>query len=178
MILLLVFGVWYFYEQYRMAESDFMLDGILLFFIAVCGICFYGWSVIKDRQQYALTKRINSYFTTILGFIILLSNLCFQDNRMNSESLIKGFYDGGFNGFMVDFKKNGSYVMANGSGLGQSYFYGVYSIKDSVITLDTSNIDNCIKTTTLLIQKRKYYNQVQVDSAVVSKKNKLYRSSR
>ena len=42
--------------------------------------------------------------------------------------------------------------MANGSGLGQSYFYGKYSIKDSIITLDKSNIDKVIRTNKLVIR--------------------------
>jgi hypothetical protein len=47
--------------------------------------------------------------------------------------------------------------MANGSGLGQSYFYGKYTLKDSIITIDKSSIDNCIKTNKLVIRTESYY---------------------
>ena len=71
----------------------------------------------------------------------------------------------------MDFKTDGNYVMANGSGLGQSYFYGTYSIKDSVITLDKSNIDNCIKTNKLVIRTENYYPK---DSTDLIKSNANY----
>eukprot|EP01136_Pigoraptor_vietnamica_P005433 Opistho-1_new@37055 len=94
-----------------------------------------------------------------------------QDSKRNSPTLISGFYDGGFNGFSVDFKTDGNYVMANGSGLGQSCFYGTYSIKDSVITLDKSNIDNCINTNKLVIRTENYYPK---DSTDLIKSNANY----
>ena len=91
-------------------------------------------------------------------FILINIGLFFhQDSKTNSPSLITGFNDGGFNGFSVDFKKNGTYIMANGSGLGQSYFYGKYSLRDSIITIDKSGIDNCIKSNQLVIRTEQYY---------------------
>jgi hypothetical protein len=108
--------------------------------------------------------------TTLIGLVLILSNIglfYILDSRTNAPTLLKGFYDGGFNRFMVDFNKNGNYVMANGSGLGQSYFYGSYSIQDSVIILNVSNIDNCIKTNTLLVQKYQGYDSVSNDSSLI-----------
>ena len=162
-VLLLGFGLWYFCELYIMAKNDFMFDGLLLIFIATCGIGIYMWTVIKDFQEYYIAKDISSYSATVVGFVLFLINLglfCFQDIRMNSASLINGYYDGGFNGFRVDFKKDGRYVMANGSGLGQSYFYGTYIIKDSIISLDVSNVDNCIKTNILIVRRIKEYGMI------------------
>ena len=99
---------------------------------------------------------------TTVGLVFILTNFAlsyYQDCKTNSPTLISGFYDGGFNGFSVDFKTDGNYVMANGSGLGQSYFYGTYTLKDSIITIDKSYIDNCIKTNTLVIRTEQYFIQ-------------------
>lgn len=90
---------------------------------------------------------------TGLSFIMIIIVLhLYQDNKINSSTLIRAFYDGDYNGFSIDLKENGNYIMANGSGLGQSYFYGKYSIKDSIITLDKSNIDKVIRTNKLVIR--------------------------
>ena len=75
-----------------------------------------------------------------------------------------GFNDGGFNNFSVDFKTDGNYLMANGTGLGQRYFYGKYSLKDSIITIDKSNIDKCIKTNKLIIRSEQYYLPLDTNS--------------
>lgn len=110
---------------------------------------------------------MTSYLPTFVGLLFILINIAlffYQDSKTNSPSLITGFNDGGFNGFSVDFKTNGTYIMANGSGLGQSYFYGKYSLKDSIITIDKSDIDNCIKSNRLVIRTEQYYLPLDINS--------------
>lgn len=103
---------------------------------------------------------------TFIGALLILINIglfYYLDNKKNSPSLIRGFNDGGFNGFLVDFKTDGSYVMANGSGLGQTYFYGKYTINDSIITIDKYEIDNCIKSNKLVIRTENFYPKDSLD---------------
>jgi hypothetical protein len=152
---LIVLGTWFFYELYGTFHEDFFFDGLTLFVIATIGITLLIWTIYIDVREFKESKKYTSYLPSIFGLAIVLINYGLyrrQDNRMNSPSLISGFNDGGYNGFSVDFKKDGSYVMANGSGLGQSYFYGKYSLNDSIITIDKHNIDNCIKTNRLVIR--------------------------
>lgn len=158
--LLTFLGSWFAYKLYQTAHEDFFLDGIILLFVAVVGLIVFIWTVRKDSKDYGASKEFISYLPTSIGSLFILANIglfLYQDSKLNSPTLIRGFYDGGFNGFSVDFKMDGSYVMANGSGLGQSYFYGKYSLNDSIITIDKSNIDNCIKTNTLVIRTQQYY---------------------
>jgi hypothetical protein len=159
-ILLIVFGTFFFYKLYQTGQNDFFLDGIILFIVAFLGILVFIWTIRKDKKEFKTSRRVTSYLPTIVGALLITANILlfyYQDHKINSPTLLKGFNDGGFNGFSVDFKVNGNYVMANGSGLGQSYFYGTYSIKDSIITLDKSNIDSCIKTNKLVIRNENYY---------------------
>ena len=161
-ILLTIFGTWFAYKLYKTAQDDFFLDGIILLLIGGVGLLILLWTIRKDFKEYKLTQQLTSYFPTFIGLLFILLNVSlfyYQDIKTNSPTLISGFYDGGFNGFSVDFKTDGNYVMANGSGLGQSYFYGKYSLKDSIITIDKSNIDNCIKTNKLVIRTEQYYYQ-------------------
>lgn len=165
-ILLTIFGTWFAYKLYRTTQDDFFLDGIILLVIAFVGLLIFIWTIVKDRKEFKTTQKLTSFFPTSVGLLFIFTNIAlfyYQDSKTNSPTLISGFYDGGFNGFSVDFKTDGNYVMANGSGLGQSYFYGTYSIRDSIITIDKSNIDNCIKTNKLVIRTENYYQKDSVD---------------
>lgn len=159
-ILLTIFGTLFAYKLYQTAQDDFFLDGIILLLIALIGLSIFIWTIFKDSKEFKTSRKITSYVPTSIGLLFILINIglfYYQDSKTNSPTLIRGFYDGGFNGFSVDFKTDGKYVMANGSGLGQSYFYGTYTLKDSIITIDKSNIDNCIKTNTLVIRTEQYF---------------------
>lgn len=159
---LIILGSWFAYKLHKSSEGDFFGDGFVLLFIGLVGLFFFIRTIFRDTREYKLTKSITDYIPTIIGlcFIMLISGIYYyQYKRDNAPTLLRAFYDGGHNGFSIDFKANGEYIMANGSGLGQNYFYGTYVIADSVITLDTKNIDNVIKSDILLISTSKYYLQ-------------------
>jgi len=173
-ILLTIFGTWFTYKLFKSAEDDFIFDCFVFPFLGIFGLSIFIWTVRKDQKEFYTSRNWTSYLPTTIGLLFIMANITLfyhQDSKRNSPTLISGFYDGGFNGFSVDFKTDGNYVMANGSGLGQSYFYGTYSIKDSVITLDKSNIDNCIKTNKLVIRTENYYLK---DSTDLIKSNANY----
>jgi hypothetical protein len=157
----LLVGAWFFYKLYQTFHKDFIFDGLILFVTAFIGLSLLIWSFYIDIREFKETKKYTSFLPTVVGFIIVSINsglYLHLDARFNSPTLISGFYDGGFNGFSVDFKKDGSYVMANGSALGQSYFYGKYTINDSVITIDKSQIDGCITVNKLVIRSANFLN--------------------
>ena len=165
-ILLIIFGTWFTYKLYQTAQNDFFLDGIILLVIVFVGLLIFIWTISKDRKEFKASQKLTSYLPTSIGLLFILTNVSlfyYQDSKTNSPTLISGFYDGGYNGFSVDFKIDGNYVMANGSGLGQSYFYGTYTLQDSIITIDKSSINNCIKTNKLVIRTEGYYQKDSVD---------------
>ncbi|HXH99587.1 MAG TPA: hypothetical protein VNI52_04915 [Sphingobacteriaceae bacterium] len=164
-ILLTIFGIWFTVKLYKSAENDFIFDGFVFLFIGIVGLSIFIWTIFKDLKEFKTSRKLKSYLPTFIGLIFILANIglfYYQENKANLPTLISGFNDGGFNGFSVDFKTDGTYVMANGSGLGQSYFYGTYTLKDS-ITLDKSNIDNCIRTNKLVIRNESYFQKDSVE---------------
>lgn len=61
--------------------------------------------------------------------------------RDNSPVIIQAGYDGGYNGAWFDFRKDGTYKFVNSGGVGATIFRGKYTIRDSIITLDKSNLE-------------------------------------
>ncbi len=168
------FGIWYTYKLYKSFEEDFLFDSLVFLFIGFWGLSIFIWTVRKDRNEFNVTRKLISYLPASIGLLFILINIAlfyYQESKRNSPTLISGFNDGGFNGFSVDFKKDGNYIMANGSGLGQSYFYGSYSLIDSIIVIDKSSIDNCIKSNKLVIRTENYF---QKDSLDLLKSNANY----
>jgi len=159
-IYLTILGTLLAWEQYKSSEGGSVFEGIIILIIGLVGLLFLIWTIIKDYKEYVLTKKRTSYLPTFIGlaFITLILSIDFyQDRKMNAKSLLTGYYDGGFNGFSIDLKENGTYIMSNGSGLGESYFYGTYTIKDSIITIDKSSIDNVITSDRLVVRNSQYY---------------------
>jgi hypothetical protein len=153
-------GTWFVYKLYKSADETFIFDVFTFFFIGGLGFSFHIWTTFKDNEEYAISQDVTSYLPTFTGIIfigIIVSMTYFQDKKMNEPSLLTAFYDGGYNGFSIDLKKNGNYIMENGSGLGGSNFYGTYTISDSIVTLDKSNIDNIITTNKLVIRNTPYF---------------------
>jgi len=159
-ILLTILGIFFAYKLVKSSEGDFLFDGFIFLIIGVVGLSFLIWTIFKDYKEYNLTKKLTSYFPTFTGLFFIGLILCinfYQDKKINAKTLLSGFYDGGFNGFSIDLKENGNYIIANGSGLGQDYFYGTYTIKDSIITLDKSQIDNVITSNRLVVRNSQYF---------------------
>ena len=149
------FGSWFTYKLYKSATEDLIFDGIIFLIIGIVGLSIFIWTIRKDFQEYKQLKSLSSFLPTMTGliFIFIISGLhFFQKSKINSPTLISAYYDGDYNGFSIDLKENGNYIMASGSPLGQSYYYGTYTIKDSIVTLDKSNIGKVLTTEKLVIR--------------------------
>jgi hypothetical protein len=157
---LTIFGTWFAFKLDKSAEGDFFLDGFVFLFIGAFGLFFFVRTIFRNTKEYKLTRELVNFTPTIVGvcFIaLILSIYSYQYRRANAPTLLRASYDGGYNGFWIDFKVSGNYIMANGSGLGQSYFYGTFVIEDSIITLDKENIDNVITSKLLVVRNSKYF---------------------
>ena len=99
---------------------------------------------------------MTSYIPTLIGLLLIISIVGLQklkNHKMNAPSLLQAYYKGDLSGVDIDLKKDGNYIISNGGVGGINYFYGKYSIQDSIITLDKSSIDKVINTNTLVIRK-------------------------
>lgn len=55
-------------------------------------------------------------------------------------------------GVYADFKKDGTYIIKSGSWASRIHIYGIYNLRDSIIEIDTSNIDDVLISNRFLIK--------------------------
>ena len=155
LIIILGIGIFLTYKIYNFRFSTFIFDLIIFGGIAIIGIIYWLWSINKDLKQYKLTK--NKWFLsgTILGiiFFIITIGINWKNNSyFNKPTLIRGYYDGDFNGSGIDFKKDGTYILENHAMGFSDFFFGFYEIEENIITLDRKDIDNVIKSNKLEVK--------------------------
>ncbi|AZI55551.1 hypothetical protein EIB75_09955 [Epilithonimonas vandammei] len=162
---LLIIGFYYNFWVIQNADKEmvfqeFVYGGLILIFLILLGI-----SLRKDILKYKEAKNWKSFFPTIIGMTILLSFLASSlmlKIRDNSPVIIQAGYDGGFNGAWFDFRKDGTYKFANSGGIGADFFRGKYTLSDTIITLDKTEIDNVIKTNKLAIREIKNFDSTKI----------------
>lgn len=162
---LLIIGFYYNFWVIQNADKEmvfqeFVYGGLILIFLILLGI-----SLRKDILKYKEGKNWKSFFPTIIGMTILLSFLASSlvlKIRDNSPVIIQAGYDGGFNGAWFDFRKDGTYKFANSGGIGADFFRGKYTLSDTIITLDKTEIDNVIKTNKLAIREIKNFDSTKI----------------
>lgn len=145
LILILLVGGLVTYLTYKTKYQTFFFEVIIWCGLILIGIIVFLWTVIKDFQLFKTTKRFSAFELTLLCifFIALILTLERQiNNNFNKPTLLKAFYDGGYNGTGFDLKTDGTYIFDN-SAIGISdYFYGTYKIKGNKITMDRDKINN------------------------------------
>jgi hypothetical protein len=150
-----IIGGFILYKIIKDADNTSIVDGILLGGLILIYVWIFFANIHYDRKKYRLTFSKISFLPSIIGTILFLSFIITQlllDSRDSSKILLQANKDGGFNGCGFEFREDGSYKFFNGSGLGEDCFRGRYAIKDSIIMLDKSEIDNVIETNRLLIR--------------------------
>jgi hypothetical protein len=138
--------------------QSYQVDNILdTFYYIVFGgillITFYK-GIFSDIEKYKKTNSLKSYYVTFIGSLFLILNIAiysYFENKVNSPNLLKAQNHGVY----AYFKKNGKYLIKSGSWGGKKHFYGNYSIKDSVITVDRDYFDKVITTNKFVIRKIK-----------------------
>lgn len=154
---LIVIGFILIYKTYQFKYSSFFFDIIIFGVLSFLGFVLWIWSLYVDLKYYRKIK-IKRFLITSVSGVILISSVLILNWQINSifnkPSLIKGFYDGDFNGTSIDFKFDSTYIFDN-SAIGLSnYQHGTYKIVGNSITLDAKNIDNVIKTRHIEIKEK------------------------
>ena len=157
---MIILGLLFFYRLYLSYRELLIKDIIILFTIGILSLVFFLWTIRLDIREYKTTRLKNNFISTLIGFIMILINIGYyqyQNIKFKSPTLIKASNDGILGIYSLDLKVNGEFIITNSDFLNASYthFYGTYSIIDSIITLDKSNIDNVIKTKKLVIKSMK-----------------------
>lgn len=125
-----------FYFDYFPIYSIIILPFIYISFFAIFTVNF-----IKDFKAFQKSKRLMSFSATFLGLISLGLLYLFYlnlDYNLNKESVLTFEFSSNINGTRIDLKKDKTCVIYDYSDISGRYYYGNYTIIDSII--ETTNI--------------------------------------
>lgn len=132
---------------------DDLIHTVLIVLSVIISLVF----VYVDFKQYKRQRTIFNLISPSLTFIFI-AVLIITINHLNKQDksptimYASKFYNG-LNTISIDFRENSTYKCGNSSFMGDSYYSrGHYSIKDSIIYLDKSNLFGIIRTDKLLIK--------------------------
>ncbi|ASS48638.1 MAG: hypothetical protein A3D31_07215 [Candidatus Fluviicola riflensis] len=156
LIVIHFFGIWVINTIYQSFRETVIFDAFIQLILFIVSATAFVFIILKDLKEYRLTKKKSNLLPSACGILFILMALGligYQYNRLNSPSLLKAYWsDGDWNGGTLDLKQNGNYVYSAGSGLGQDFFYGTYSIMDNVILLDQSTFDGFLTSKKLILK--------------------------
>jgi hypothetical protein len=155
LIPLLTIGLFIDYVIVVDADSEFIFKGMMLGFVGIIFFILFLWVIYRDGKQYQKTSSKYSFIPTIAGVLLIISffiTTYVLSLRDQSPTLIHAGYDGGYNGAWFEFREDGTYKFANSGGIGAEYFRGTYTITDTIIMLDKTEIDNVIQSNLLAIR--------------------------
>lgn len=136
-------------------------------------LCFYR--IFKKEQrnssaQFKLIKYCLSILSVLTLIPIVLIYLHYQ-KKLNVPTLIEAQRHGVY----ADFKNDGTYIIKSGAWASRTHFYGHYILHDSIIQIDTSNLDKVLTSNRFLIkhanlEKEKYrpdYDRIETQEYLV-----------
>ena len=156
---------------YQFKYSTFIFDLIFFSGLVIIGLVFLIWSLFSDLKHFRAEKKIISLIPIGIA-IVFTTTIWVWNTQINSNfdkpTLVRIFYDGGFNGTGIDFKKDGTYIIDN-SAIGLSDFiYGTYEINGNRIILDKKALENVVVTNQLEIRPKiiEYSDRTETDNIV------------
>ncbi len=132
---------------------DNLIHTVLIILSSIVSLIF----IYVDIKQYKRQRTIFKLITPILT-IIFISALIGTINHLNQQDksptiIYASKFYGGLNTISIDFRENGTYKCCNNIFMGDRYsFRGHYSIKDSIIYLDKSNLYDLVMSDKLLMK--------------------------
>lgn len=157
-VLILIAGMVTIYQLVFKIDSVFFFDGIIDAFIVIVAVIILACVVKEDISDYRTNKSFNQLWPAITGGIFVIAiavSLYVLNQRDNIPTIISANCSGDFNGTTIELRANGTYKLTNYC-MGADYFRGKYTLKDSIIVLDRSEIDDVIKSNRLVIRPESF----------------------
>ncbi|SEN93051.1 hypothetical protein SAMN04488505_1174 [Chitinophaga rupis] len=150
-ILVIIVGAIAMYQFIKQADHWTILDVFIDIILGILVIVVFTWAIYKDLKEnkHNTFKSIRTPGIFIIGFIITGTILSLRDN---SPVILTADIKEDLGSTSIDFRKDGTYKLSSYSILSADFFRGNYTIKDSIITLDRSEIDGIIKSNRLVIR--------------------------
>lgn len=138
------------------ADHDFIFDDIINLALGAASIGLFVLIFLSDKKQYRKIKSRAAFIPTVTGLFaavsLLVTHLLLLQMDKSPSKLYCVTKITDFNGVSIDFRKDGTYKLTSWC-LGADVYRGLYTIKDSIITLDKNNINNFIESNKLLIRQ-------------------------
>jgi hypothetical protein len=148
----LILGTWFFCfrKVYLEFTHTHFLDFALPLLIFLAGVISLV-SFLIDYGRYKTHKKV-SFFLPTLVTVLCISGLFGFDQYLKHQDktptvLYASKVYSGLSTISIDFRENGTYRCEKGGLFGDTYYTrGRYTIKDSIIQLDKSNLYDLVKT--------------------------------
>jgi hypothetical protein len=151
---LTIIGLIFLFRLSGLFNSISLKNLVIIVVIGIAGLALLIWTTKNDFKDYKKTKRILCFIPSIVGLTMILIafglNL-HQNLKYKVPTIIRIYSNGILARYSVDLKNNNEYIVTNADIDKMTHLFGRYSIKDSIITLDKPNLDNVLKTKTLVI---------------------------
>ncbi len=126
-----------------------------IFYVVIATITFLTVAFF-DKRQFSKTKNWKSFSATLIGLTIIVGHFLvlhsFKQRDKSPSQIYCVTKISDFNGVSIDFRKDGTYKLTSWS-LGADIYRGKFTIKDSIITIDKSKIENCIVSNRFVIRQ-------------------------
>jgi hypothetical protein len=138
-------------------DHSFWFDEVAPTLLIILASIISLFSFLVDFSRYKTNKNPACFIPaafSVLGIAALIITTVLLKQLDNTPSVLYAsrFYNG-LNTIAIDFRENGTYKCEKGSFLGDSYYSrGHYTIRDSIIYLDKSNLYDLVTTDRLLMK--------------------------
>lgn len=140
---------WYFDHQ---NVFDF-LPGILIFIASVVSVI----SLYFDNDGYRQTKKLRAFFPTLVAIICVGCYFGLREYLLRQDRtpvVLAAYANKGLFGtsLSIDFRENGTFKCGRWGFMNKDFVRGRYTMKDSIIYLDRSNLHDMVISNKLLMK--------------------------
>jgi len=171
---MVIIGFYYNLWRVQNADREMVFQEFFYGFVMLMFLLFFGFAVHKDYKKFKISKSLESYLPSIVGFLILISfgiTGLLLNMRDHSPIIIQAGYDGDFNGAWFEFREDGTYKFVDHTGISADITRGNYQIKDSIILLDKTEIGNVVNSNKLAIREENYMDSTKIKTLYQIDKN-------
>lgn len=129
------------YFAYRSKYQEDLVFGFIEIILSLFYLILLIINLVWAFSFYGEKKKHIVFLPILIGILMILPILIIKKNirqEFNKPTLLRGYYDGDFNGVSIDFKEDKTYIINNYVIGFNEYEYGIYTIKNDSIFLDVN----------------------------------------
>ena len=149
-------GIYTSYRAIAQLDHQNLFDQQVNAFYALIAAITFLVIFLSDKRQFKRTRNWRSFIASFIGVIIFVGHFLVvytlnqRDKSPSEIYCVTKIND--FNGVSIDFRKDGTYKLTSWC-LGADIYRGKFTIKDSVIIIDQTKIENVIVSNKFVIRQ-------------------------